>query len=191
MRAFRLLAASVVSLLFSVCCAQSALAAEPRFSPDSRFGPALVIASAQALLRGEQVADQRAADRADPTAVALRQASRTRYERLDPAQARGLAARAFPALFDASEGGPPRLPRGERITHFITTKAAEIQLPGGDRGVLESLEPMAVEPSPHKLVPIDLALAQAGGGFHPAKPAVEVQIPKRIGRGGRRDNTRV
>jgi hypothetical protein len=51
-------------------------------------------------------------------------------------------------LIDEPAGGPPKLPAGESITSFPTVDTAQVDLGGGQHGVIESLVPIAVESAP-------------------------------------------
>ncbi len=86
-------------------------------------------------------------------------------------------------MIDHSVGGPPALAAGQKILSFPSDNVAQVEFGGEGRGVIEALEPMAVETSEGHRMPIDLSLSEAGGGFEPATPAVGVKIPKRLGDG--------
>ncbi len=120
---------------------------------------------------------------ANPEAITIREESRTKYEGLSSEQAAKLAGEAFPAVIDEPAGGPPKLPEGQHITAFPAGNVASVDLGEGKHGVVESLEPMAVEGSSGQRVPIDLSLSEAGGAFHPTTPLVSVTIPKQLGEG--------
>ncbi len=117
-----------------------------------------------------------------PEAVAVREASRTRFEALDPEQAGKLDGEEFPQVVSVP-GGPSRLPVGERIVTYASSTAARLELSGGGGGVLESLSPIAIETSPGRRVPIDLSLSEAGGQFQPARGLVGVRIPTSLSDG--------
>jgi hypothetical protein len=90
---------------------------------------------------------------------------------------------AFPALVDQVEGGPPSLPRGQRLVRFVSTHAAQLESPGGKRAVVESTQPMAVEAARGRRVPVDLGLTRVGGAYESVRPLVGVVIPARAGEG--------
>ncbi len=66
---------------------------------------------------------------------------------------------------------------------YIGDNAAQVSLPGGRHGVVESLEPMAVRTSHGGHAPIDLRLRDERTGFEPVFPVVGVRVPKRLGSG--------
>jgi hypothetical protein len=135
-------------------------------------------------VEGEQALAEREAKLSSPEAVAEREASRTRFEGLSTPQAASVASEAFPGVVDESAGGPPKLPAGQSISGYVADNAAQLALPNGKHGVLESTEPMAIETSPGQRTPIDLSLRGGEGGFlEPKTPAVPVQIPEQLGAG--------
>ena len=143
----------------------------------------LVIPGMQGLVGAQQLQAQEEALRANPEAVAARRASRTAFEGLSAARAAQVASEAFPAVIDEQAGGPPKLPTGQTIAGFSSDHVAQVDLPGGKRGVIESLAPMATETSSGQRVPLDLSLSEIGDGFQPTTPAVKVRIPKRLSEG--------
>ncbi|HEY2537852.1 MAG TPA: hypothetical protein VGI24_12845, partial [Solirubrobacteraceae bacterium] len=151
-------------------------------SSSPSLGSALVISGSP--VAREQALAVEEAGRENPEAVVLREESRTKFENLDAEQVGTLVSEVFPVMVDDPEGGPPRLRPGEGITGYLAGgHAASVDLGGGRRGVLESLAPIAVEPSPGRLVPIDLSLSEVGGSFRPRTPVVGVSVPKRLGDG--------
>jgi YD repeat-containing protein len=139
-------------------------------------------------VEGEEMQDERQARLDNPEAVALREESRTKFEALKREQAAKLAGKAFPALVDEAAGGPPKMSRGESIVGFPADNAAQVELPGGKHGVLESIEPMAIETSAGHRAPVDLSLDDVGDAYEPTAPAVKVRIPKRLSQGARLAN---
>ena len=186
--------AAVVCLAIApgVPLAQGSSSGEESGSSSSLGGP-LVIPGSPA--QGEQLQAAEAVRRANPQAVAARQASRTAFAgRLSTGAAAKLASKAFPATIgDPADpaGGPPRLPAGERITGYPSDNAAQIELPGGKHAIIESLEPLAIETSHGQREPLDLDLTEAGGAFQPVRSAVDVRIPKRLADGVQLANTGV
>jgi YD repeat-containing protein len=148
------------------------------FSP---LGSGLVISGAPN--EGEQLGAASEAERRSPQAVAGRAASRTIYAGLDSGRAAKLASAAFPAFIDRPAGGQPQLPAGESIAGYPTDNAATVNLGGGRRAVIESLQPVATESVPGHRAPIELALSKRGGFFQPARALVGVRIPKRLSQG--------
>jgi tripartite motif-containing protein 71 len=129
---------------------------------------------------GEETQAEREAKLDSPEAVAAREESQTEYDGLDTEQVAQLAGETFPATINEPAGGPPSLPAGQTITGYPTDNAAAVDLGEGNHGVVESVEPMAVETSSNTRVPVDLSLTETGGVFEPATPVVSVQIPKRL-----------
>jgi hypothetical protein len=147
----------------------------------SLLGGALVISGSPT--EGEQLRADGEAKLANPEAEAEREASRTKFEGLGMEAAIKLAGEAFPAMIDEPAGGPPRLRAGESIVGYPIDNAAQVDLPEGRRGVIESLEPIAVETSLGQRVPVDLSLGEVGGAFEPMMPVVGVRIAKQLGDG--------
>jgi YD repeat-containing protein len=185
MRALKLLAVCLAScLVVSIGWVAPALANGTLSSEEKWLAnPALVVPAAQLLLGGEQLRAQREAELANPTAVEERRASRTRFEHMDAAAAAKLAASSFPQVVDRPAGGPPSLPGGEKIVSYVASNAAQISLPGGHHGVIESLQPMAIPSGGRHFKPIELGLRQAGNGYAPTTSDVTVQIPKQLSSG--------
>lgn len=148
----------------------------------SALGAALIVPSVQWLDNGQQVLAAAEASRLSPGAVWAQQESRTKYENLDTLHAGKVALEAFPSLITAADGGPPRLPAGEKITHLLGAHLAQVALGKGENGVIESVAPMAIQTS-GGWSPVDLGLRSSTGGFAAANPLVAVQIPKRVGQG--------
>jgi hypothetical protein len=151
----------------------------------------LVVPSIDLLVEGQQRRAAEAARRASPEAFLARRASQRAYEHLDGAQARRLARSAFPALIDEPAGGPPPLSAGERVVRYLSANAAQLTLPGGERGVMETVQPIALQSSPRHYRPIDLHLKESANAFAPIQPAVGVYIPKRLSGGVRLGRTGV
>lgn len=159
---------------------EGAPAGEGSGAPSSLGGPLVTPGSPT---QGEQAHAAEEAKLANPNAVAEREASRTKFEGLDTEAAAKLAGETFPAVVDEPTGGPPKLPAGESIVGYPIDNAAQVDLPEGRQGIIESLEPIAVETSPGQRVPVDLSLGEVGGAFEPKTPVVGVRIPKRLGDG--------
>jgi RHS repeat-associated protein len=140
----------------------------------------LVVPEAQPLLGGQSVSEAEEVRRMSPEAVVEREADRTKYEGLDATEAATLAERVFPNVIEHPDGGLPQLPEGESVAGYPTDGAAQVDLPEGKHGVIESMAPIAVEVSPGRRVPVDLSLAEAGGAFEPRTPVVGVRIPKQL-----------
>jgi hypothetical protein len=93
-------------------------------APVSLLGGGLVVPGSPT--EAEQLRAQAEAKRNAPEAVGGREASRTTYEGLSPAQAQQVDGEAFGGVIDDPAGGPPRLPAGESITGFPTDNAAKV-----------------------------------------------------------------
>ena len=137
----------------------------------------------QSLLGGQAAREAEEVQRTSPEAVIARQESQTEYEGLGAEVAAKLAGEVFPGVVGHPAGGPPQLPEGQSITHFIGANAAQVGLAQGGHAVLESTGPIATESSPGVWAPIDLGVSEVGGGFQVANPAVGVSIPKRLQEG--------
>jgi RHS repeat-associated protein len=163
------------------CWAAGVSQAFPDVSASS-LGGGLVVAGVQALDEGQQLRAQRAAVLASPVAVAAREASRTRFSGLGTEQAVRLAREVFSSEVEGLSGGLGALPGVAKVTGFPSDRAASVVLADGARGVVESLEPIAVEDGGRR-VPVNLGLSEAAGVFGPVSPLVAVRIPRRVGAG--------
>jgi RHS repeat-associated protein len=122
--------------------------------------------------------EQRAAEEArlaSPEAVQAREESEFAYSGLSSTESKELAATTFPTLVDEPNGGAPKLPEGAHITSFSSEFAAAVDLPGGERGTVESVAPIAVN-TPSGTVPVDLTPQQAGSGFEANTPAEGMHV---------------
>jgi RHS repeat-associated protein len=143
----------------------------------------LVIPQAEAFIGGSETQDAQEVRSANPEAVAAREESQTKYKGLGAGEVAELAGQLFPALVNELAGGPPKLPAGESITTYLTDSAAQVDLGGGVRGVIDSTVPMAIETSPGQRTPLDLSLRQSGSFFEPMMPLVRVRMPEHLGDG--------
>jgi YD repeat-containing protein len=184
MSALRLLVAGVVCVAVAVGAEGAALAATPAATGTGApaLGNPLVVPAEQALVGGEQVAAQRESMRMNPLTVDERVASATSYQGLSNGAAERLARRQYPILIGNSAGGPPPLRTGQKLLGFPTDNAMLV-LDKGQRAVVESIEPLALETSRGKRTPIDLSLTSTRGGFQPRLPVVHMHIPKRLADG--------
>jgi streptogramin lyase len=139
----------------------------------------------------EQLQAQQEAKRVNPEAVMEREASRTEFETLNKHEAASVASEAFPAVITDPAGGPPVLPAGQNIRSYLTEDAAQVELGHGKEGVVESMQPMALETAPGQLLPVDLGLSAVGNAFEPTRPEVDVRIPKQLDEGVRLADTGV
>lgn len=149
----------------------------------------LVAPGVQPLVEGQGIREAEQVSANNPEAVAAREESLTKYKGLGVAEAGELDGRLFPAMVNEAAGGPPRLPVGESITGYPTVSAAQVDLGGGVRGVVDSTVPMAMETSPGRRTPLNLSLGQSGNVFEPLTPLVGVQIPQQLGDGVQLANT--
>jgi RHS repeat-associated protein len=135
------------------------------------------------LTEGEQVLAGEEARRSSSEAVHAREESESKYEALGREAAESLINNVDPGLVDQLAGGPPILLAGQRITGFPTDYAVSVAGSDGSREVREGLEPVALEATPGKPVPINLGLSEVGGGFGPKTGLAPVRIPKRLSEG--------
>jgi len=185
------------SLLAVICCVLG-LAGSPAVAFGDGFGTApggepagaagwlqegLVVPGVQRLDGGEQVQAALVAQRLSPEAVAARRVSQTAYEGLGPRAAAALAREAFPVAVGEPADGSPVLSAGERIVGYPSDMVAQVALPGGGRGVVESTQPIDVGVSGGRRAPVDLALSRVGGAFRPVRALVGVRIPRRVSEG--------
>jgi RHS repeat-associated protein len=152
-------------------------------SGSSQLSSPLVVPEVDQMLGGQSAEEAEEARRASPEAVAAREESETKYEALGGEEAEKLVDGTFPTLVDQPAGGPPTLPSGEDITGFPSVYSAQVDLGGGHHGVIDSLVPMAVEPSLGRRVAMDLGLREANGAFEPNSPLVSVRIAKQLSGG--------
>ncbi len=143
----------------------------------------LVVPGVQTLDGGQQETDAQRARWTNPVAYVTRERSRTEFTHLAATRALQVAREAFPEVIERPAGGPPQLPAGERIARYLTPDAAQLELPGGERAVIESSGAMARQTSPRHFTPLDLGLHAVGGGYAPISSDVAVRIPERLGGG--------
>ena len=144
----------------------------------------LVVEGAEELMPGLQAAAE-GARHANPQAGLARTASADAFQNLVAASAERLAGESFPGLVDRRAGGPPQLPAGTSLTGYLTPYAAQIDVGGtGQRGVIESSVPMAIEGG-HGLAPVDLGLREASGGYEGTEALVVARLPKHLEEGAR------
>jgi DNA-binding beta-propeller fold protein YncE len=133
----------------------------------------------------QQALDAERARRASPEAFVARERSRTKFAHLGATGAARVAREVFPALVERRDGGMPVLPAGDKLRRFSAENVAQISLPHHERGIIESLQPMAVRTASGQFEPIDLALRDDGSSYVPSVSQVAVQIPRRLGEGVR------
>jgi streptogramin lyase len=157
-------------------------AAGARDASSSPLAGALLSPSVDQLFQGEGARAARLARRSSPSAIARRSASRSSFEGLDGSAVAGEAKRAFPELIEQTAGGVPTLAHGQRILRYRTNHAAEVSLPDGQRGLVESTAPLASKSGDRRL-PFDLHLKDTGADFTPLRSAVPVELPKNLAEG--------
>jgi DNA-binding beta-propeller fold protein YncE len=162
-----------------------AVASSGLTSESAWLSSSLAVPGVDAVDGDQQALDVERARRASASAFFARQRSRTEFAHLGAVAAARVAREAFPALIDQRDGGAPALPAGERLRRFTAENVAQISLPDHERGVVESIVPMALRNASGKFEPIDLALKDQGASFTPTASQVAVQIPKRLGGGVR------
>jgi streptogramin lyase len=158
-----------------------ATAVEPAAPDSSLIGSPLLVPGVEALDGGQEVSGVEATMRSAPLAVAAREASRTRFAALGAESSLRVARRDFPGLFDAPPQGVS-LPSGAHVTRYLSSRAASIDLAGGEHAVLEGIHPISVDTAGGRRVPLDLSL-ESGEGWRPRRPAVAVRIPRQLREG--------
>ena len=154
-------------------------------SDSAWLSSSLAVPGVDAVDGGQQTLNSQQARRASPSAFLARLRSRTEFAHLGAVAAARVAREAFPALIDKRDGGAPVLPAGDKLRRFSAENVAQISLPHHERGVVESIEPMALRTASGHFEPIDLALKDAGASFTPTASQVAVEIPKHLGGGVR------
>jgi hypothetical protein len=145
-----------------------------------REGPLVIPGS---LGEAEQLKAEQEDKLTNPEAVTVREESRMKFSGLGTEQASKVDGEAFSAVIDEPDGGPPRLPEGQSITGYVSANVGQVNLGGGEHGLVQTLAPMAIQGSSGGWSPVDLGLSEVGGVFVPANPLVAVRIPKRLGEG--------
>lgn len=148
--------------------------------PTSFLGGAFSAPGVEALVGNSRTVEE-AARRADPLAVALRDASGA--EGLSDEAAERLDGEVFPALMGHLLGGPPALPEGEKIVGFDNGYLARLDVGSKQHALLASTTPIAIESSPGRWAPVDLSLRDVGSAIEPANPLVSVRLPKQLSDG--------
>jgi tripartite motif-containing protein 71 len=152
---------------------------------ESSLSSTLVVPGMQVLDGEQQALDAERARHASPSAFLARVRSRTEFAHMGTVVAARVDREAFPALVEQHDGGLPTLPAGEKLRRFSAENVAQISLPDHERGVVESIEPMAIRTRSGQLDPVDLALKDEGASFTPISSQVAVKIPKHLGGGVR------
>ncbi len=156
-----------------------------RASAASLGGPLVVGGPWLGEVSGESMAAAEEVQRVNPEAFVARQRSRSAYMHMDTASAAELDHRAFSRMVDERAGGLPRLPADEHVGRFLSTSAAQLELPGGKHVLLESSGPLARNMASGRDVPLDLTLGRAGAFYTPTASDIEVEIPRQLSAGVR------
>lgn len=179
-------------LAFLVCCALSVagvLAATASHDQvvDGASADSLAFTSGffsvpgvQQLDGGQQLADEARSDRVAPEAVAARERSRTAYRHLGSDAAVRVAQEKLPAVVAAAPGGLGKSPAGVHVVRYLSSMAAQVTLPGGKHGMVESLTPIATPRQGGRYVPVDLSLRRTGDAYAPSNSDAEISIPKSL-----------
>lgn len=136
-----------LALPSSVALADSASSSSLGGTGGSPAESTLVGPQTGALIGGSATQEAQEVRSADPSAVASREESLTKYKGLGAGEVAELAGQLFPALVNEPDGGPPKVPAGGSITGYLTDNAAQINLGGGKQGVIDSTAPIAIETS--------------------------------------------
>jgi RHS repeat-associated protein len=187
----RMAAVWVACCTFGLCAwSTSAVGAVPSQPEEqSSLGSLLVVPGMQFLIGGQQTQAAEEAMRNSPEAFTARQVSRTSFEGMNASAVDAFVRKAFPELTGRLAGTLPDLPAGQKIVGYPTDDAAQVELGGGKHGVIESMEPIAIETSPGHHDALDLGLDSVSNGFQPVRSDVGVHIPARLGEGVRLSET--
>jgi hypothetical protein len=145
-----------------ICCMMVALVgAAPAFAEEAGGGGSL--SSEPLVVSGSPTeAEQRRGEYeawlASPEARRERESSQSRFEHLSAAEARVLADSHIGGLLDTQDGGPPKLPKGQRVIGFASPYAAQVDLGSSSayKGLVDSLAPMALETSRGSFQALDM-----------------------------------
>lgn len=149
----------------------------------------LTVTGMQVLDGGQQEQDAEQAKLASPEAVTARHESRTKFQNLSGVEAQKLASEAFPEVIDSRAGALPPMPSGQHVLRYLTDNAAQVELPGGKYGVIESTEPIALKAASGEHESLDLDIDQGDGMFAPVRSGTGLTIPKRLTGGVRLTNS--
>jgi DNA-binding beta-propeller fold protein YncE len=148
-----------------------------------RFHSQLTLGGAQVLLGNGQQQASRQAQLDSPAAVSVREQSATAYESLTAQAAEAVFGEAYGGVAVQPAGGPPLLPEGWKASDFPSDYAMSLDLGEGRKGVVESLQPLALEGSDGTHHPLDLSLREVSAGFEPKFGLASVRLPARSGEG--------
>ncbi len=147
----------------------------------SVLGSSLVIVGSPT--ESEELRARSAVRRSDPEAFAAREQSRTKYEELGDDKAARVDRAVFSGLIEQRAGGTPHLPAGVRLVRYSGPTTAQLELPGGKHGALESTSVIAKPAAGGRFAPVDLGLERSGKDYRPKEPLVAVKIPVRLSEG--------
>jgi streptogramin lyase len=156
--------------------------AGPVPGPLSLSANPLVIPGVQLLDGDEQLSEQLHAEQTGAPAVERRARSQSEFESLSGTKSASVLAHAFPDI--VGQVAPvTALPGGERVTGYLSDRAATTSSGGGQPGLIEAMRPIAVKLHKGDFAPVELALRPTGASFEPALSPVRVSIPRRLGDG--------
>jgi RHS repeat-associated protein len=171
----------VLALLgLSLFDGRASAAESSEFNGRSPSDNPLVVPGVNELLKGQPAVEAEEARLANPETVTAREESQTKYAGLSAGAAEKVDGEAFPGIISEPAGGPLTLPAGDSIVGFPSDSEAQVDMPEGKRGVLESMGPIAAEVAPGRRVAMNLSLAESNGAFEPQASAVKVRISKEL-----------
>ncbi len=150
------------------------------------LGSNLTLGEAEWASEYSQAAAAREVRRQSPSAFYARQRSQLAYRHLSAIEAVNLSRSQFSWFVNRPAGGPPHV-RGTQILSYTGREVAQVMLPDHHRGLLASAAPIAVSVGKRRYAPVDLHLRSAARAFLPARPAVAVEIPRRLAAGAKLD----
>ena len=115
---------------------------------------------------------------ASPRAARERAASQQEFSGVSASEARSILLEAFPEALASLNWDPGRVLTGLQIEKQLGTYTALVgNGNGGERRLLESSVPVQSELGGEGKKPVDLTLQRSGGGFAPANPIAELELP--------------
>jgi len=150
---------------------------------EGRLGSELIVPSVQWLIGDDQVRASQLSARANPEAIAARVASREAYTRLGAGGARQLSARVYPGVVAEVPSALPRLGAGQRVTGYLSDRAAQVYLGHGKRAVVLSSTLIAAPTASGAHRAIDLSLRSSGEGYQAVASPAPARIPSSLSTG--------
>lgn len=105
------------------------------------------------------------------------------FRDLSQREAIEVAGEQFPELVEQPSYDPLRLAEGEKVDAFPEPNVAQLELPGGESGVVESGLPLVTEAASGKEAPVDLTLHRSETAIEPVNPLTDVRIPLELAEG--------